>query len=717
MREERTFCRICTGHCGLLLAIDEDGAPVSARGDREDPRSLGYICSKGVTSVQAHTDGSRLLHPLKRQPDGSFVQIDLDQALDEIAARMEAIARKNGPDAIAGYRGTGGFFTTSGLGMLPALLDAFGSHKLYTTLTIDQSAKVVTAYRLGIWPPGKQSFQSADVAMMIGGNPMVSMAQLDTRNPVKRMAEAKARGLKLIVIDPRQTETAALADLFLQPLPGHDAAIVAALIHIVLEEGWHDAAFCADHVGDLDELQAAVASFAPDQVARAAQIVEADLRAAARMFARTGTRGIAVTGTGVDMGPHSNLAEHLVESLNVICGRFVRDGELVENPGLVLNAGPKPAQVVNLPRPWESGPQSRIGDYGLVGGEMVTAMLADDILRPGPGRVRALINHGGNPALAVPDQRKMVEALRDLDLLISIEPVLSATARLSHYILPPKLQFERPDLPIYLFEPNIFPTPYTRYTPALVDPPAGSDVCDEWKVFWEIARRTGRSMAYMGTALAMDGRPEEDHLIALTLANAPVSLDEVKRHPLGYYHPNLQYALPPDPATAGRFATMPRDVAAEMKALVRDWQTPTDEGFPFHFINRRARHRMNSMGATLPDLIKAMPHNPVHMCPEDMARLEIISGDWVEIASAHGTVTGLAQADGTLRPSVVSMSHGFGGLPDEDMDDAGSPNLLISTDSDLQTINAMPRMTAIPVRVRRLDRFSTPIGKSEDQAA
>lgn len=291
---------------------------------------------------------------------------------------------------------------------------------------------------------------------------------------------------------------------------------------------------------------------------------------------------------------------------------------------------------------------------------------------------------------------KMVDALRNLDLLISIEPVLSATARLSHYILPPKLQFERPDLPIYLFEPNIFPTPYTRYTPPLVDPLAGSDVCDEWKVFWEIARRTGRSTAYMGTALDMDESVEEKHLIALTLANAPVSLDEVKRHPLGYYHANLQYAVPADPATAGRFATMPQDVATEMEALVR-------EDFPFHFINRRARHRMNSMGATLPDLIRAMPHNPVHMCPEDMARLDIISTDRVEIASTHGVVTGQAQAGGTLRPSVVSMLHGFGGLPDEDVDDAGSPNLLISTDSDLQAINAMPRMTAIPVRVRRLN--------------
>jgi anaerobic selenocysteine-containing dehydrogenase len=713
-REVRTFCRICTGHCGLVLAIDDEGKPVSARGDRDDPHSIGYICSKGVTSVQAHTDASRLLHPLKRKCDGSFAPIPLQDALDEIAAKIAKIADEYGPDAIAGYRGTGGFFTTAGLGMLPAFLGAFGSHKLYTTLTIDQSAKVVTAFRLGIWPAGKQSFHTADVAMMIGGNPLVSMAQLDTRNPVKRMEAAKARGLKLIVIDPRETETARLADIFVQPLPGHDAAIVASLIRIVLGEAWHDVAFCAQHVGDLDRLRAAVDPFTAEAVAARAGVRAEQLYQVAELFARTARRGTAVTGTGVDMGPHSNLAEHLVDSLNVICGRMVREGERIENPGLVMNSGPKRAQVVSLRRPWEDGPRSRVGDYGLVGGEMVTGMLADDILRPGPGKVRAMINHGGNPAVAVPDQRKMVSALESLDLLVSIEPVMSATARLSHYVLAPKLQFERPDLPIYLFEAAIFPQPYTRYTPALVDPPPGSDLCDEWRAMLEIAQRAGRSVAFMGKVLDKANALDEDALIEATLAGAPVSLDEVKHHPFGYFHPDVQYALPGDPATAGRFATMPDDVADEIAVLTKEMASPADRRFPFRLCNRRARHRMNSMGSTLPELLRLMPRNLGHMNPEDMTALDIRPGDWIEIASAHGAIQVMADADGTIRRGVVSVSHGFGGLPGDDAYLGASPNLLVSTDSDLQSINAMPRMTAIPVNISRLD--SSPAATATQKA-
>lgn len=709
MREQRTFCRICTGHCGLIVSIDEDGRPASVRSDKDDPHSLGYICSKGVTSAQAHTHESRLLHPLKRMPDGSFQEIALDQALDEISARLEEIVARDGGEALAAYRGTGGFFTTAGLGILSGFLSAFGSPKLYTTLTIDQSAKFVSAFRLGIWPAGTQTFATSDVAMMVGGNPFVSMAQLDTRHPAKRMAAAKERGLELIVIDPRHTETARHADLFLQPLPGHDAAIAAALIRTVLAEGLHDASFCDENVAQLAALRAAVEPFTPARVAERAGLDDSAIVAAARLFAGPSKRGTVVTGTGVDMGPHSNLAQHLFDTLNVICGRFIRAGERVENPGLVMNPGPKPAQVFNLPRPWEGGPRSRVGDFGLIGGEMVTGKLAEDILAPGPGAIRALFNHGGNPAVAVPDQRKMVEALRTLDLLVSIEPVMSATAQLSHYILPPKLQFERPDLPIYLFEAAIFPRPYTRYTPALTAPPAGSDVCDEWRVFWEIARRGGRKLDFMGTPLDMEVAPDEDELIAATLAAAPVALDEVKRHPQGYFHEEVLLALPRDAETAGRFTVFPGDIEAEMRAMTAEFVAARPPRRNFLMTGRRARHRMNSMGATLPELIRMLPRNVAAMNPQDLASLGIARGEAIEITSDHGSIRLLTEADETVRRGVVTVSHGFGGLPEESDPMLGAtPNRLISTDADIQTINAMPRMTAIPVDVRVVSPSHSP---------
>jgi anaerobic selenocysteine-containing dehydrogenase len=218
----------------------------------------------------------------------------------------------------------------------------------------------------------------------------------------------------------------------------------------------------------------------------------------------------------------------------------------------------------------------------------------------------------------------------------------------------------------------------------------------------------------MGTPLDMTTAPDEDALIEATLATAPVSLDEVKRHPQGYFHPDVQYALPGDPATAGRFATMPEDVADEIATLTAETASPADNRFAFRLSNRRARHRMNSMGSTLPDLLRLMPRNLGHMNPQDMMALDISPGDWIEIASAHGAIQVMADADGTLRRGVVSVSHGFGGLPGDDVRLGASPNLLVSTDSDLQSINAMPRMTAIPVNIRRLD--ASPAATATHQA-
>jgi anaerobic selenocysteine-containing dehydrogenase len=146
---------------------------------------------------------------------------------------------------------------------------------------------------------------------------------------------------------------------------------------------------------------------------------------------------------------------------------------------------------------------------------------------------------------------------------------------------------------------------------------------------------------------------------------------------------------------------MPDDVADEIATLIEEMAGPTDARFAFHLCNRRARHRMNSMGSTLPDLLRLMPRNLGHMNPKDMAALEVSPGDWIEISSAHGAIQVMADADETMRRGVVSVSHGFGGLPGDDAQLGASPNALVSTDSDLQSINAMPRMTAIPVNIKR----------------
>ena len=209
------------GMCGTVVTVDAEDRVVGVRGDPQDPNTLGYACFKGINAPEAHNGATRIRHPLKRMPDGTHEPIALETALDEIATKMRAVLDAHGPEAFGGYRGGGAFFNSSSVMMLPAFLEAVGSHKAYSSVTIDQSAKVVAAGRLGAWPPGRVPFSRGDVFLLIGGNPLVSVSAngFDTRNPSKRLKAARARGMKLVVIDPRRTETARHADVHLQPLP------------------------------------------------------------------------------------------------------------------------------------------------------------------------------------------------------------------------------------------------------------------------------------------------------------------------------------------------------------------------------------------------------------------------------------------------------------------------------------------------------------------
>lgn len=697
-----TFCRICMGHCGMVATVDDDDRLVAVRADRDDEKTLGYACFKGLQAAEAHNTPDRILYPLKRSDSGKFERIPLERALDEIAERIERILKASGPEAVAGYKGSGAFFTSSASMMLNEWLKAVGSPKAFSTVTIDQSAKAVTPGRMGIWPAGRVPFHRGDVFLIVGGNPLVSLstAGYDTRNPMKRLKEAKARGMKLIVIDPRRTETARFADLHLQPLPGEDPTLLAGLLRIILEEGWQDREFCQRHVGDLDTLRAAVEPFTPDYVERRAGVAAADLYRVADLFAHRCGRGQATSGTGPDMSPHSNLAEHLIECLNVVCGRYLREGEEIPNPGVIGPRWPRRAEVMPAPRPWESGYRSRIGAYGLLDGELPTGTLPDEILQPGPGQVRCLIVHGGNPASAIPGQRRVVEALRSLELLVTIDPYMTATARLSDYILPPKMQYERADLPLFLYEPLIFPEPFTRYTPAVAKPPAGSEVADDAYFFWSLARRLELSLEHFGAKLDMRTPPTVEELLAIAARDAPIAYEEIRRHPRGVVVDAPQTVEPGDPASPHRFTLAPEDVAGELRAVLAAQVNAAD--YPYRLAVRRLRDTFNSMYRELPSIHRRMPYNRAYLNPADMAREHIADGDEIEVRSSHGSLRAVAAADASMRSGVVSITHGFGGLPEDgDYEQQGvSANLLTShDDGSRETINAMPPMSGIPVAV------------------
>ncbi|HEY2331470.1 MAG TPA: molybdopterin-dependent oxidoreductase [Acidimicrobiales bacterium] len=701
-----TYCRICAATCGLVVDVI-DNRVVRAVGDVDNPLTRGFSCPKGRHIGEFLAAPDRHRTSLRRAPDGTQEPIDATVAIEEIAARLIDIMAEHGPDAVGFLSGTQSAFSSLTSPFANAWWATMGSAKAFSTMTIDQSAMWVADGRLGQWAGGRQRFEDADVWLLAGSNPPVSLqggefTGFPIHDPVRRLVDAKRRGLRLIVIDPRRTETAAHADLHLQLVPGTDVFLYAGLLHVLFRDGHVDRGFTDRWVTGLPELRRAVEPFRPEVVAELCGLDAEDVVEAATIFG-TATSGMAMTGTGPDMGPWSNLAEHLARCLNVVCGRYPSEGEASAGVNVLGSAKSPPAQVIPPDRTWERGYRSRFG-FGLLKRELPTASLPDEILEPGPDRIRALVVSGGNPATAIPDRDRAVQALRSLDLLVTVDPFPTETARLAHYVVAPVMHLERPDT-TRSYE-GLFEEPFAQYTPAVVEAPPGT--VDDWEFFLRLAWAMGRTIQVAGREYPPGSPlPTTDEVLASFCTRGRVPLDELARHPHGTLVPEAGPPIvgpaltgPGRPEPTHRFDVLPADVAAELLDA-REAAASDIARRPYRLIVRRTKETINSLGRRIPGLPRHT-YNPCAMHPDDLAALGLEPGDTVVVESDHGRAGAVVDADATLRRGVVSMSHAFGGLPGEDDDPTlhgTNPTRLLSIDAETQSINRMPRMSAIPVTI------------------
>jgi anaerobic selenocysteine-containing dehydrogenase len=686
MTRHTTFCRLCSPLCGLVVDVD-DGRVVDVRGDVAHPVTAGFTCTKGRQLGVLHHRPDRLLHPLS---DGEPVAYDV--AVAEIGHRLRNLIADHGPDAVALFVGTQSYTASLTHSFMNAWFRAIGSTSLYSTMTIDQSAKWVADGRIGVWEAGPQRFEDSDVWMLVGTNPLVSMqGGMLTGFPIhdgsRRLRAAKRDGMRLVVIDPRRTEVAAQADLHLQPIPGTDPILLAAMAHVILRDGLEDPDFCDRWVDDLDALRTAVEPLTPDVAASICGVDAASITAAAHLFGRAG-RGMARSGTGPDMGPWSNLAEHMVQVLDVVCGRYPREGDVQLGTSVLAERRPGRAQVIGPRRSWESGPTSATG-WGQIFGQYPSGALPEEILDGGDRRVRALVVVGGNPVAAFPDPARTTAALRSLDLLVTIDPYPSQTAALADYVIAPALSLERPDH-TRGYE-HLYSEPFAQWTDAVLPRPPGT--VEDWEFFHDLAAAMDLTLQIGSNTYEPDGaKPTSAELLATAARRSRIAYDEVQRHPSGVVVEGLdpvRVAAPADDAQ-DRFVTMAPDVAAELAAALDDLRAVAP-GTSLRLTVRRAKESMNSVAA------EASP-NPCRLHPLDMERLGLGEGDAVTVRSAHGAIDTTTAADTSLRPGVATMTHCI----------EPNPAQLLSLTDGRQSINAMPWMTGVPVDVAARDVADPP---------
>lgn len=719
-----TICRSCLAFCPVLVTV-EDGRAVKVAGDPHAEEYDGYTCPKGRALAEQTNAPDRLLTSMKRQADGRYAPIASDAAVEEIALELRRIVDQHGPRAVAIYIGNGTVQHQFGALMGLALLQALGSPMFFTPSTIDKPAEKLSMAMHGYWMAGGQSFEGSDTWMLIGANPVIAKSNgLPYNNPGMRLKEAVERGMKLIVVDPRRTECARRAHVHLQARPGEDPTLLAGFLHIVIAEGLIDAEFVAANVAGFEALKAAVAPFTPAYVAERADVPVADLLEAARTFGRA-KRGMAVCATGPSFSMRSNLAFYLTHCLNTVCGRWAKAGERAVFPNVLLPAFTPKAQP--LP-PYSIYGKEAMRVMGLreTTAGMPTAALADEILLEGEGQVRALICLGANPVSAFPDQRKTEQALRSLDLLVSLDVMFSATAKLAHYVVAPPMPLEQPALSYqaeslkYSGATRGFQNCWAQYSPAAVPWPAGADLLEEHAFFFRIAQAMGLSLNWtnyhgMGkfvesptqvVPLDMTRVPSLDDLFRLATSNARIPLDEVKRHRHGKRFDVDVKVAPRDADCTARLEVADATMMAELAEVrAEDFRADRQRGtLPYTLVCRRANNSMNSIGTNTPSLLKGKAYNPLHMHPADMAAQGLRDGDVAAVTSRYDTILGVVEADDTLRPGVVAMTHGFGAQGEAAERDpflAGSNvNLLMHVDEH-DRVSGIPRMSALPVSVTR----------------
>jgi anaerobic selenocysteine-containing dehydrogenase len=720
-----SICRNCLAFCPILVTL-ENGRPLKVTGDPEAPLYDGYTCPKGRALPEQHNDPERLLRCLKLTDDGGFAPIASGVAVEEVMGKVTEILDRYGPRSIAMYVGTGVVTMPTGADIAAAWFKAIGSRMIFSASTIDKPAGNTAPAMHGNWVAGAQPFESADTWMIVGANPVISKSNgAPCTNPGQRLKEAGRRGMKLIVIDPRRTETARRAHIHLQAKPGEDPTLLAGMINVILREGLYDAAFVGTHARGLETLRTAVASYTPEHVAERAGVPVEQLLDAARTFGG-GKRGGVVCATGPSFSTYSNLTYYLAMCLNTLCGRWAREGDKAPYPNMLL-----PPFV---PKAQPYAPYPVFGEFALAASGLKenasglpTAALPDEMLTDGDGRVRVLFCLGGNPMLAWPDQARTEAALKRLDLLVVFDYQMTATAHLADYVIASPLSLEIPAATYFIEALKYFGVsrgfskPWAQYTPAVAEAPSGSDLMDDREFFFRMAQGMGLQLEWVNrrgfgrhlesaTAtipLDMTKVPEVDELIALSCANSRVPLDEVKRRPHGYFDDVVDLRVEPrDPACAA-YLELADPLMIEQLAQVRAADSRSyagQGGYRYRLVCRRENNFMNSVGQALPVLTRGKPYNPAAMHPEDLAALGLEEGSTIRIRSAAGAIAAIVESDDTLRPGVVSITHGFGArvpASDDDPRSAGSAVTRLVNMDEFDPITGIPRMSAIPVAIEK----------------
>ena len=654
-RTHHRVCHLCEAMCGLVIQTEGDKV-TDVRGDKDDPLSRGHVCPKAVALQDIHEDPDRLRKPMKRirTAPGEYqhVEIEWSEALDLAADALASTIEKQGIDAIGAYFGNPAVHNYGMLTHQRNLFRHIRTRNRFSATSVDQ----LPHHLVSLWCFGHMllhpipDVDRTHYFLMLGANPLASNGSIWTVPDVRqRLKDLKSRGGKLVVVDPRRTETAELASEHLFIRPGSDAAFLLAMIHVLFRDDLVAPGPLGDFTDGLDEVAAAVSELSPDWAAPLTGIEADDIVRIAHELAEA-EAGICYGRMGVSTQAYGALCQWAIQVINVATGHL-------DKPGGSLFTRPAMDQVVNT----NPGGFGRFASRGRglpeFNYELPAATMVDEIRTEGEGQIRLLFTGAGNPVLSTPNGRALDEALEELDFMISVDPALNETTRHADVILPPTSPLEHDHYDIAFHNLAIRNT--ARYSPAVFDKPEGA--MHDWEIFSELGAR-------VAARLNLEPMPTypPDRMVDAALKSGPygehtdwqLSIDKLKAHPSGIDLGPLEPSCPERLQTPNqRIQLAIPEVLADIERFVKDTDVAGDH---YRLIGRRHVRDNNSWMHNHHRLMKGKPRCQLLMHPDDVAKEGWQSGMVVTIESRVGAIDAELAASDEMMPGVVSLPHGYG---------------------------------------------------------
>ncbi|MGI9326120.1 MAG: molybdopterin-containing oxidoreductase family protein [Pseudomonadales bacterium] len=706
---KRTFCRVCEPACGLIARVRDDQL-IALEADADHPISKGFVCNKGIYGKDLHNDPDRLRYPLKRNTAGGFDRISWQQALTEIAERLQQIKDQHGSQSLASYTGNPSAFNSlfgPSFGNFVRQLQIpyhFSSGTQDCANKFAGSEAVFGTRTLHPVP----DIDRSDFIVLIGENPAVShMSFVSMPHPMQHLKDAQERGARVLFVNPRKIESAYSVGEHLPIKPDTDVYLLAALLHAIDTGPGFDKDAHARGQG-VEELRAFVAEYPPERVAAITGISAEQIHKLALEFAAA-KRACVHMSTGVNMGRQGTLAYWLLHMLALVSGNLGRAGGNVYSLGFYARS---PAAGRNGPRAMQDTPYGEVRKPGGVGINLPGNLLANYLRTGSDGKtpLRALLVNSGNPVLSIAGETHMRQALDQLDLLVCTDIYPNATADHAHYILPAAGAFEREDINItglgLQYQPSV------QFTEAMVRP--GFERRPDWWIFEKLSQVMGFDSALHDDAGFDSPEPEAQarmwSRIDAMLRSRDHSMSELRdkgiltfdrSEPEALFDEHLQHE-------DQRLNCFPEqfDAARTRMAVLFD-QLQSEPVDTLKLISKRDSYMLNSWYSNLPKLKKReRGENYLFMHPTDAAKRQIADGTPVQVSNEFGDIEVKVSLNEDLMPGVVAMTHGWGHANSRALRTAKSlPGvncnvLLPSGPGSFEPISNQAHMTGVAVDVR-----------------